>query len=228
MQRLSTYCVCFVLFVCVGAQSGPSAQGAAQSAEPIYPTVFVVRHAEAYKNVSHPPGMPKGKLDSLTPRGIEQARNTGAYLKDKNIFVVVASPTGRTRETARIIAEEIGLKGSFSEDRAFASMKKGVTSEGKPATWSWRKRQWREGHDPRPKGGESLADATKRAVQTLKTLIKKYPGKGIVIITHSDICAGLAGHAGDTPYPRRYEKHKTSLGSVIEIAVSPDGTWVLL
>jgi broad specificity phosphatase PhoE len=172
--------------------------------------------------------MPKEKLDSLTLRGIEQARKTGAYLKDKNIFVVIASPTGRTRETARIIAEEIGLKGSFSEDRSFVSMKKGETSEGKLVNWSWLKKQWREGRDPRPKGGESLEDATKRAVQALAILIKKYPGKGLVIVTHSDICAGLAGHTDDTPYPERYEKHGISLGSVIEIAVSPDGTWVLL
>jgi broad specificity phosphatase PhoE len=228
MQRLFTYCVCFVLFVCVGAVSDPTAQGAPQSGEPIYPTVFVVRHAEAYQNVSPPPGMPKEKLDSLTPRGIEQARKTGAYLKDKNVSVVIASPTGRTTETACIIAEEIGFKGSFSEDRAYASMEKGMTAEGKPADWSWRKKQWREGRDPRPKGGESLADATKRAVEALEILIKKFPGKGLVIITHSDICAGLAGHADDTPYPERYEKHGTSLGSVIEIAVSPDGTWVLL
>jgi len=77
MKRFFTYCVCFVLSVCVWVVSGPSAQGAAQSIEPIYPTtVFIVRHAEAYKNVSHPPDMPKEKVDSLTPRGIEQARKT--------------------------------------------------------------------------------------------------------------------------------------------------------
>ena len=228
MERLLTYWLCFVVFVCVGAVSGPSAQGAAQSTEPIYSTVFVVRHGEAYQNVSHPPDMPKEKLDSLTPRGVEQARKTGAYLKDRNIAAVIASPTGRTRETARIIAEGIGLKGSFSEDRAYAKMREGMTSEGRLADWSWREKQWREGRDPRPKGGESLADATRRAVQALKILIKKYPGKGLVIVTHSDICAGLAGHADGTPYPKRYEKHRISPASVIEIAVSPDGTWVLL
>jgi broad specificity phosphatase PhoE len=168
--------------------------------------------------------MDKEKLDSLTPRGIEQARKTGAYLKDKNIFAVISSPTGRTRQTARIIAEEIGLKGSFSEDSAFSSMKKGRTSKGKVAGWSWRTAQWRAGRDPRPEGGESLEDATKRAVQALKVLIGRYPGKVFVIVTHSDICAGLAGYAGDTPYPERYEKYKISPGSVINIRVSPEGT----
>ena len=228
MKRFFSYCVCFVLSVCAWVVSGPSAQGAAQGTESIYSTVFIVRHAEAYKNVSHPPDMPKEKLDSLTPRGIEQARKTGVLLKGKNISLIIASPTGRTRETARIIGEEIGLKGAFSEDRAFASMKKGVTSEGKLANWSWRRKQWREGRDPRPKGGESLEDATKRAVQALKALIEKYPEKGLAIITHSDICAGIAGYVEDTPYPECHEKHETSLGSFIEIAVSADGTWVLL
>ncbi len=224
MRRSFIYCVWVILVAFIGAATDPSAQGATQKEAPVYPMAFVVRHAEAYKNVSHPSDMAKEKLDSLTPRGIEQARKAGAYLKDKNIFAVISSPTGRTRQTARIIAEEIGLKGSFFEDSAFRSMKKGRTSKGKLAGWSWREAQWKAGRDPRPEGGESLEDATKRAVQALKVLIKQYPGKVFVMVTHSDICAGLAGHAGDTPYPERYEKHKTSLGSVSEIAFSPDGT----
>ena len=224
MRQSFTYCFWVILVVFIGAASDPSAQGATQRETTVYPVVFVVRHAEAYKNVSHPSGMAKEKLDSLTPRGIEQARKAGAYLKDKNVFAVISSPTGRTRQTARIIAEESGSKGSFVEDPAFESMKKGRTSKGKLVGWSWREAQWKAGRDPRPEGGESLEDATKRAVQALKALIKQYPGKVFVIVTHSDICAGLAGQAGGTPYPERYEKHKTALGSVSEIAFSPDGT----
>jgi len=190
--------------------------------------VFVVRHAQAYLNLPDHDGMPEEKLDSLTPRGIKQATATGAYLRDKNIVLVVASPTGRTRQTSGIIAEQIGMKSSPSVDPAFAATKDGLTPDGKPADWSWRQEQWKADRDPRPEGGESLEDAVNRAVQAVEELIRQHPGKALVIVTHSDICAGLAGQAAGTPFPSRYGKHKTSFGSVIQIAVSPDGNWKLL
>ncbi len=228
MRRLFMYCVCFVLLVWVAPVSGRTRQGTPPNAASNPSMVFVVRHAEAYLNLSDHAGMPEEELDSLTPRGIKQATETGAYLRDKNVLLVVASPTGRTRQTARIIAEQTGLKSSPSEDPAFASTKDGLTPDGKLADWSWRQEQWKAGRDPRPEGGESLEDAVKRAVQALEELIRQHPGKALVIVTHSDICAGLAGQAAGTPFPCRYGKHKTSFGSVIQIAVSPDGTWELL
>ena len=106
-------------------------------------------------------------------------------------------------------------------------MKKGTTQDGEPVTWSWRKAQWHAGHDPRPKEGESLQDATDRAVQGVETLIREYSGKSVVIVTHSDICAGLAGHAKNTLFHQRYQKHGVGLGSVIEINIGPQGTWKL-
>ena len=51
--------------------------------------VFIVRHAEAYKNLPDTSGMSKEKLDSLTPRGEEQAAAAGAYLRDKGVAAVI-------------------------------------------------------------------------------------------------------------------------------------------
>lgn len=228
MKRLFFLSIWFVLLAGIGSVSSHSPERAALAMEPIPPTVFVVRHAEAYQNVVHLPGTSREKLDSLTSRGIQQAKKTGAYLKNKNIVSVIASPTWRTRQTARIIAEEVGLNGVFSVNPAFASMKKGQTPEGKPVTWSWRRKQWKAGKDPRPQEGESLEDATNRAVRAVEALTGKYPGKGVVIVTHSDICAGLAGHAENTPFYQRYTKHGIDLGSVIEIIIEPKGSWKLL
>lgn len=39
--------------------------------------VYIVRHAEAYKNVPHLPSTPEEKLDSLTPKGLMQAAPVG-------------------------------------------------------------------------------------------------------------------------------------------------------
>jgi len=94
-------------------------------------------------------------------------------------------------------------------------------------TWDWREAQWNAGKDPRPSEGESLQDATDRAVKGVEALLQKYPGKNIVIVTHSDICAGLAGHAAVTPFPQRYKRHGPGLGAVIEIQIGPQGKWEL-
>ncbi len=224
MRKFFICYISFLLLVNVGCSPGISQK---QSAGSSTTRLFVVRHAEAYKNLPFHSLMSKEKQDSLTPGGLEQAKKAGRYLKDKDIVVVFASPTGRTRQTARIIAQEIGLKGIFSENPAFRSMKKGETPEGKPVSWSWRKSQWKAGLDPRPQGGESLQDASTRAVQAAEALIRQYPGRAVVIVTHSDICAGLAGHAESTPFHKRYGKHGVGLAAVIEIIIGPQGAWKL-
>jgi broad specificity phosphatase PhoE len=224
MRKFFIRGICFLLLVSVGCGPGISQK---QSAESGGTRLFVVRHAEAYKNLPFHSLMSKEKQDSLTPDGLEQARKAGRYLKGRDIVVVLASPTGRTRQTARIIAQEIGLRSVFSENPAFKSMKKGKTPEGKSVPWSWRKRQWKAGHDPRPQGGESLQDAVNRAVQAAEVLVRKYPERGVVIVTHSDICAGLAGHAESTPFHQRYGKHGVGLAAVIEIIIGPQGGWKL-
>jgi broad specificity phosphatase PhoE len=224
MRKFFIYGICLLLLVSVECAPGISHK---QSAEFGGTRLFVVRHAEAYKNLPLHSLMSQEKQDSLTPYGLEQAKKAGRYLKGRDIVVIFASPTGRTLQTARIIAQEIGLKGIFSENPAFKSMKKGKTPEGKPVSWSWRKRQWKAGHDPRPQEGESLQDAVNRAVQAVEALIRQYPERGVVIVTHSDICAGLAGHAGNTPFHQRYGKHGVGLAAVIEIIIGPQGAWKL-
>ena len=222
MEKFFGYCICLVFIISAACASVPGQKG-----EPSALTVFVVRHAEAYQNLPSPAPIPREQQDRLTPAGINQAKEVGEYLKDKKIAAVVASPTGRTRETARIVSEKVGLGGVFFESPAFKSMKKGKTADGMPVTWSWRESQWKAGYDPRPMGGESLQDATARAVLGVNTPGDRDPGKTVVIVTHSDICAGLAGHGKNTPFNERYKRHEFGLGSVIEIQITPQGTWEL-
>lgn len=46
----------------------------------------------------------------LTELGIEQAQMAAQFLKDRNIQVVVSSRMNRTRQTARIIANHLGIE----------------------------------------------------------------------------------------------------------------------
>jgi probable phosphoglycerate mutase len=189
--------------------------------------VYVVRHGEAYRNVPHPADMPEQKLDSLTPKGLTQAASAGKFLKGKSVAAVIASPTGRTRQTAQPICEALGLQEGYAQDAAFASLKAGKTPDGEPVSWAWRQEQWKAGRDPRPAGGESLADGATRAVNAIGQLAKKYPGGSVVIVSHGEICAALLGRAEDTPMCERYELHDVPTGSVSEIVIT-DAGWYLL
>lgn len=190
--------------------------------------LLVVRHGEAYSNLPNPPDMPREKLDSLTPRGIAEATAAGAVSKRHPVAAVVASPTGRTRETAAVIAMEAGLADVIAQDAAFASVTMGTMSDGRASTWDWRFAEWKVGRDPRPAGGESLEDAAVRAVRAVQSLAARHPGKAIVVVTHSDIVAALIGHAVGTPVGQRYENHRVPTGSVSEISISGDGVWKLV
>jgi len=189
--------------------------------------VYLVRHGESYKNVPHPADTHKEKLDSLTAKGLRQAASVGKYLEDKAVVAVVASPTGRTSQTADAIGKALGLKEHYSQDKSFASITGGKTPDGQPVTWSWRQKQWAAGRDPRPEAGESLADGVARAVDAINGLSKKYTGRAVVIISHGDICAGLLGQADNTPITERYEINAVPTGSVSEIVIT-DVEWYLL
>jgi len=89
------------------------------------------------------------------------------------------------------------------------------------------KKQHKAVHDPRPDGGESLADGSARAVGAINQLTKKYIGKAVTIVTHGDMCAALLGQAENTPVSKRHELHDVATGSVSEIIITDSG-WYLL
>ena len=219
-QWLTGILACIV--VLWSAANLASAQGVANT------TLLLVRHGEAYSNLPNPLHLPPEQLDALTPQGISEVTATGRLAASHPVVAVVASPTGRTRQTATIIAREAELKEGIAEDAAFASVQMGTQPDGSATTWEWRFSAWKAGDDPRPAGGESLADAAVRAVRAVQLLAARHPGKAIVVVTHSDIVAALLGHAVGTPVGQRYEKHKVPTGSVSEITISGDSDWKLV
>lgn len=70
-------------------------------------TIYFVRHGLSEANVARI--MAGSEYETpLTDIGKKQAKKAGKTLKDKNIQLIVASPMGRTLETAELICEQIG------------------------------------------------------------------------------------------------------------------------
>lgn len=186
-----------------------------------------MRHAESKKNVVHLPWTPEEELDTLTDEGRRQAVAIGDFLNDKGIVAILSSPAGRTRETAKAIGQVTGLKAGYEVDPAFASLRGGTSEDGNQITWAWREKQWALGQDPRPEGGESLADGESRAKAAVKKLAEKFPEKSVVIVSHGDICAALLGYAANTPMPKRNVTHNVPTGSISEFLMTDKGWHII-
>jgi len=200
--------------------------GAAPRGEPAV-RVYLVRHAQAWKNVPsllRPSGVSGAQLDSLTEKGQAQARAVGARLRGAGATRVVCSPAQRARQTAEAIAGVLGT-GAIEVSDAFRPMDDGASRQA--ADYRWRTGNWRAGLDPRPEDGESLGDALARAAGFLDAIASATPGTTLVVVTHGEITAALLGKAAGVSPPAGYEANFVDEGTISDIAVYPD-RWELL
>ena len=77
--------------------------------------IYLIRHGETEFNRL---GIFRGRYEvELNDNGRCQAGETGRALKDEDISFILSGPLGRTTETARIVAGEIGV--DYRIDEAF-------------------------------------------------------------------------------------------------------------
>lgn len=146
---------------------------------------FVMRHGETECNVRGEVSSTVNNEDNLTEKGIEQVKKLAHELKNKNIDFIITSPFVRTRETAELLAEDLGLNTEkiIYDDRLHEMSV--PMYEGK---------QWSKYHNDFPKsvknfseapeGNESYEDVRRRSMSFLYEIESQYVGKNILIVTH--------------------------------------------
>lgn len=151
-----------------------------------------MRHGESEGNRNDTVSYKKGMEDDhLTDKGKEQVLESIKELKGKKIDTIIASPFTRTRETAEIVAKELGIDEIVFDERL---------REFNPGDYDGK--NWFDYHDAQSKlknwykesvsGGESYADLVKRVGEALYELEQNYQGKNILIVSHgSPIWAGF-------------------------------------
>lgn len=141
-------------------------------------TVYFVRHGESQANVDQL--IAGGEFESpLTEVGKAQAKAAGKSLKDKQIDVIVSSPMERTRDTARLIAKEIGYDpDSIVMDEAFIEVYNGY--------YSGKSYALRDEHIRAGKLVDSIEhpDKVRERVKQGFERLKKLQGKNIVLVSH--------------------------------------------
>jgi isoleucyl-tRNA synthetase len=127
----------------------------------------------------------------LTEKGKEQILRVAKKLKKEKIDLIISSDLLRTKQTAEILAKELGVKVIF--DKKLRDIKAGVF-EGKTIkehTSFWK--SYEERFAKAPRGGESYNQVKMRIYNFFKALEKRYSEKTILIVGHQRPFAMLEG-----------------------------------
>ncbi len=155
-------------------------------------SIYLVRHGQTAWNKEE---IFRGRTDvPLDETGLKQAELVGEYFKGMEIHGIYSSPLSRAFQTAQKIAQFHNLKVQPLDgitDMSFGDW------EGRPHQEIREKesktyRQWvEEPHLVRLPGGEGLDEVRARAMAALGDVIRKNPGKTLVLVSHRVICKVL-------------------------------------
>ena len=186
--------------------------------------IYLMRHGESEKNIL---GIYDRELETypLTETGKKQAQEATQQLQ--NIDLVIASPVRRAKETAEIVAQELGCPLELRDE----------LMEVDSGEWEGRKEEDIEERDEylalpeeeffttkRGTTGESWKEVEERAVACLLDVLQKHPDKKILFVTHAGIVVSLSKYLNKKPLGQTrglfrselYNKYATPIHFVID------------
>ncbi|MEK7116894.1 MAG: class I tRNA ligase family protein [Patescibacteria group bacterium] len=146
---------------------------------------FVMRHGEAESNVKKILSSKAEHPHHLTENGITNTKKVAGELKKEKIDVIISSPFIRTKETAEIVAEIIGLdKKEIQYDKRIGEHNYGDFDLGPIANYHDYYSSLEEAFVKPLPNGENYNDTRVKSGEFIYNLDKKFSGKNILIVTH--------------------------------------------
>ncbi len=148
--------------------------------------LYLLRHAETNANKNF---IVQGRMDNpINDKGIEQAIQTGKFLKSQKIDfdLVISSPLKRAYKTAQLVNRGMLLSRPIIIDKNLIERNFG-DYDGKAITDDYYELT-RKGLIPHMETDEQLET---RVVDALKIIAEKYPDKRLLIVTHSHVIKAL-------------------------------------
>jgi len=162
---------------------------------------------------------PDDNILSLTKKGEQQIKLAAEKLKNKRVDCIYSSDFLRTKQTAKIISQELGLKIEFDKRLRDVEMGiwRGKTDEEFHKVFSQKQR-----FSKRPKNGENWRDVKKRLKDFIKDIEKEHKNETILIISHADpiwLLAGFLKGLNEKELLKRRDKNDLwpDVGQYIEI-----------
>jgi uncharacterized phosphatase len=158
--------------------------------------LVLVRHGETEWNRLQ---RVQGRTDiPLNETGREQARATAQRLTGEHFDAVVASPLSRAAETARIIADGLGLGPVELVDdlveRHYGEAE-GMTGQDIDARWGGRL-----------EAQESRVDVIARVKPALLAIAERHPDQRVLVVSHGGVIGSLVRDATGWVWPERGEQ----------------------
>lgn len=147
-----------------------------------------VRHGESQSNIEQITSTSANiaSSDHLTESGRAQVLETAKGLKENGgVDIIFTSPFARTRETAKILAKELGVSEThvLLEDR-LREIDTGIFDGKKLKGYESFFERFEDRFDNAPEGGETLNDVKHRTGALLYELESRYSGKRILLVSH--------------------------------------------
>ncbi|MBP6925440.1 MAG: class I tRNA ligase family protein [Candidatus Pacebacteria bacterium] len=148
---------------------------------------FFMRHGEGEHNVACVASSTTATVFNLTDKGREEARMTAQKLKDKGITRIFYSPLARGKQTAEIVAAELGLDSEYvvQDDRLIEYQYGALEGRDFNEFRAWRDTVATNLYtDKHSNVGESYYDVKRRIGDAWYDIEKKYAGENILFVGH--------------------------------------------
>ena len=158
-------------------------------------TIYLIRHGLTAANKDN---VFAGRTqEPLHPEGMAQLAEVGKYLAGRGISKIFCGPLARTRESAGIIGELLGVPIEAEEALTEISISHwdGLTKEMIRAKFGPQYPTWLD--DPAGfclPGCATIAEVQRRAVVFLETLFHEYPGQTLLVVSHLIVVRALLLH----------------------------------
>jgi broad specificity phosphatase PhoE len=138
--------------------------------------IYLIRHGETDWNTKL---LYQGHSDTgLNKTGIMQARSMAGELKNRRIKAVISSDLKRAYKTADIIRRACGIKGRIKADRRLRERDYGNLEGRRYEFFKSRKKDF---------NGEKDGPFFSRVNACFNSIVKKYKGRDIAIVTHGGV-----------------------------------------
>ncbi|MBK5229787.1 MAG: histidine phosphatase family protein [Thermoleophilia bacterium] len=185
--------------------------------------LLLVRHGESEWNAA---GRLQGQADPpLSALGRHQAAHMAARLVDEPIDAIVASDLLRAFDTARALADAVGLPVLAREDLrevdlgSWTGASRGEIEAGDADAW----RRWRVEGIEGWHGGERYADAIGRIGAAVQSIATEWVGRTVVAVTHGGCIRLATCHLLGMPAGQLGRIMSIGNASITEFLVEPDG-----